>query len=405
MYDFPSPKPATMRDHRSVLIPASLKGRTMALAIEHSRIKPSLIWVVWTLLGIFFALKVQLLSDRVIGYRIPLYTAFLLQMTQAYIYFPATLVVLRLGRLFPVDRSNWIRRIPLHFIFCVIFAVIIESLSVATTAFYLHPNGIRAVSVDMIYAALLTNGLDTQIYIYWAIIFIGAALGYYQRYQKEELHTSRLETQLARAELQILKSQLHPHFLFNTLNSIATLIREQPDTADRMVAYLGDFLRATLKDSGLEEVPLRRELEILNSYLQIESMRFQDRLHVETDVAPETLDAQVPSLILQPLVENSIKHGIAPYASAGHIEIHAFREAGMLRIIVNDDGPGLASDEPIKFGLGLSNTYARLEHLYGDSFQFEVRNSSPSGFTAEIAIPFRHSQLEQSNGKNQDVDR
>ena len=177
---------------------------------------------------------------------------------------------------------------------------------------------------------------------YWGVVVIEHALDYYRKLQERELRASQLEAQLAQSQLQLLKMQLHPHFLFNTLNAISALIRESPDEADEMVSRLGNLLRMTLETAGLQEVPFKKELEFLKHYLDIEQTRFQDRLKVEMAIEPETLDGLVPSMILQPLVENSVRHGVAPRPEGGCIKIKAWRDNSLLRLEVEDDGPGIS---------------------------------------------------------------
>jgi len=198
------------------------------------------------------------------------------------------------------------------------------------------------------------------------------------------LRTSQLEGQLAKAELQALKSQLQPHFLFNTLNSISALQLTDPEAANRMTARLGDFLRLTLDASGLNEVPLRRELEFLQSYLEIERIRFQDRLTVRMNVDPEVLDATVPNLILQPIVENALRHGIGSRIGSGHIDISAVRDDNTLKIEVRDDGPGLKNAGRER--VGIANTRARLQQLYGDRQRFEMVNAGEGGVSVRLQV-------------------
>ena len=185
--------------------------------------------------------------------------------------------------------------------------------------------------------------------------------------------------------------QLHPHFLFNTLHSISALVHRDPDTADRMIARLGDFLRLTLDNSGAQEVSLEKELEFLKCYLDIERVRFQDRLTTSLDVEPRALDSAVPNLILQPIVENALRHGLS-HRTAGHLEISAKRYNGSLRIQVKDNGPGLSAITRPKTantreGLGLSNTRARLEQLYGGAHRFEIENAPGGGLVVTLEIP------------------
>jgi two-component system LytT family sensor kinase len=234
---------------------------------------------------------------------------------------------------------------------------------------------------------------DYGVMLYWLILLISYSFNYQRRYREGEVRATRLEAQLAQAQLQALKMQLHPHFLFNTLHSISALVHKNPDAADKMIARLGDFLRLTLENSGAQEVSLQEELEFLKCYLEIERIRFQDRLTVQMDIEPQALDARLPNLILQPIVENAIRHGISPQTSAGRIEIEARRLNGTLQVQVTDNGPGLSSDSNtgtiVKAGVGLANTQARLKQLYGDQHRLDLANAASGGLTVILEIPFR----------------
>jgi len=196
-----------------------------------------------------------------------------------------------------------------------------------------------------------------------------------------------LEAQLAQAELGALKMQLQPHFLFNTLNAIAALLRPAPEAAERMILELAEFLRLTLQNTGRAEVTLREELDFLERYLAIEKIRFGDRLRARFRIRSEVLDARVPNLLLQPLVENAIRHGIARDLAAGRVEVSATHDEDRLLVRVTDDGPGVGRT-PVREGIGLSNTRERLRHLFGDDFTFEYGNAPGGGFTVALALPF-----------------
>jgi two-component system, LytTR family, sensor kinase len=230
--------------------------------------------------------------------------------------------------------------------------------------------------VDLIIATLIVIGVH--------------ALLYYQRFRASQLEEASLRAQLAQAQLRALKMQLHPHFLFNTLHSISSLILEDPPKANSMIARLGDFLRLTLDHSDQQLVTLKEETEFARCYLEIEQVRFADRLTVQFKVEPATLSAEVPHLILQPLVENAIQHAIAPHATPGRIEITATQQNDSLRLEVKDTGPGLgtANNNIEGHGLGLSNIRARLEGLYGRNFSLEMTNESSRGLTVTLVIPF-----------------
>jgi len=202
---------------------------------------------------------------------------------------------------------------------------------------------------------------------YWTYVAAYNGLEYYRRFREREIMTSRLEKQLAQSQLKVLKMQLHPHFLFNTLHAISTLMNRDVETADRMISRLSDLLRLSLMNIELQEVPLQQELDFLKCYLDIEQMRFGDRLVVEREIDTDIMDAYVPNLILQPIVENAINHGINRIASKGRILLSARREEGLLVLEVYDNGPGLTDDSA--FGalrVGLANTRARLAQLYGE---------------------------------------
>ncbi len=217
----------------------------------------------------------------------------------------------------------------------------------------------------------------------------------YRKERDRELVTSRLESQLVQAQLQVLKMQLQPHFLFNTLNGIMVLIKENPSIASRTVARLSEFLRLTLENVGVQEVPLQRELDFLERYLQIEQLRFGDRLTVRQQVCPEAMNAMVPNLILQPLVENAIRHGVEQRRGAAEIRISAERENGSLTIHVSDNGCGLkgGTSQSIKEGVGLSNTRARLEQLYGKMHHLELISPAKGGTDVLLRIPY-HEQTD-----------
>jgi signal transduction histidine kinase len=222
------------------------------------------------------------------------------------------------------------------------------------------------------------------------VIVLGVALGleYYRKYRERELTASQLAAQLSQAQLQALRMQLNPHFLFNAMNSIAMLVRRNDNArAVRMLAGLGDLLRYVLEDARAEEVSLGEELQFIERYLEIERVRFQDRLRVTTDVAEETLAALVPNLLLQPLVENALRHGIARKVNRGTIEIAARRLGDRLILQVRDDGPGVSETARLD-GVGIANTRRRLEQAYGSEHSFELRSGPQGGASATVSLPF-----------------
>jgi LytS/YehU family sensor histidine kinase len=210
----------------------------------------------------------------------------------------------------------------------------------------------------------------------------------YQAYQQRKLESSELETQLARAQLQTLRMQLQPHFLFNTLNGIMVLIKKNPQTARTMLSQLSDLLRLTLDHHERQEVLLREELAILNKYLEIERTRFRDRLSVDFQVENQVLNALVPPFILQPLVENSIKHCVSKVPGPASILISARKANDSLILTVKDNGLGMSSGKSsMSDGIGLKNTKARLIQMYGFAATLELLNGSRSGLEAVVTIP------------------
>jgi LytS/YehU family sensor histidine kinase len=212
---------------------------------------------------------------------------------------------------------------------------------------------------------------------------------------ERQTRAAQLEAQLSHAELENLKNQLHPHFLFNSLHTIGVLMQEDVDAASRLLVRLGDLLRMALEQRE-NEITLQSELEFVGKYLEIELTRFHDRLKVHMDVPPDLLGVYVPSLALQPLVENAIKHGISVDSAAGRLEIAAQRHNGTVRLCVRDDGPGPAPGARLQFGVGLTNVQSRLKQLYGDESSLELTGGDGRGCEAIITIPLRSSHEDAS---------
>ena len=234
------------------------------------------------------------------------------------------------------------------------------------------------------------QNFDWEMMTYWTIAGLSHAVLYYRESRDRELRASQLETRLVEAQLAALQQQLQPHFLFNTLHAVSALMHKDVDAADRTLMQLSDLLRLTLDSIGQQEIRLKSELEFLSKYLEIEQTRFADRLVVRFDIQPDTLDALVPNLILQPLVENAIKHGVARKVGAGHICITARHDADKLWMEVRDDGVGLSEEGwlALEKGIGVSTTRARLSHLFGADFRFEFHRRHP-GLAVVVAFPWR----------------
>ena len=244
---------------------------------------------------------------------------------------------------------------------------------------------------DVIASSVLANAAS-NVLRYWFIASVYHALAYHREVRDRDVRAARLEGSLIQAKLDSLQGRLHPHFLFNTLNSIGALIHDQPAAAEQMLGSLSELLRASLHADPSREVTLARELELLRQYISIQQTRFNDRLTVTIDAAPDVLDACVPHLLLQPLVENAIRHGIAPREGPGHVRIAAGPRGDRLRLVVEDDGVGWTKGGATSgSGIGLSSTRARLEHLYGGAARLEVEARTPTGVTVTVDLPFRTS--------------
>lgn len=305
-------------------------------------------------------------------------------------------VVFRLARRFPLEPGRWAKNALLH-VPAGLGLAIAHRVVYLPICWLLYVDAYQKspTLVDLYRSDLFFN-LPTGLMSYGTFLLVGNVMDYFERYEAGRLRESLLETQLAQAQLQALKMQLHPHFLFNTLNSISALQLTDTEAANRMTARLGDFLRMTLENAGAQEAPLRQEIEFLRCYLEIERIRFQDRLQVTMEIDPAAMDAPVPNLILQPIVENAIKYAVVLRSRAGHIQIRAQRAGERLRLQVEDDGVGLQlpreGNRATRGGVGLTNTQARLGQLYGGAHRFEMANAPSGGLLVTLEIPFRSGQ-------------
>jgi two-component system LytT family sensor kinase len=346
---------------------------------------------VCTLIGLLFA---ALSYASVIGEnrRFGLSDALRLNLVQFYLWGGLSLPIFCFSNRFPVEfRPFRLRNLLLHIPAILLFAIIHQGIYL-TILWSLTPRlKQQFASIAQYYRTYFGIGVYGGLIIASLIVIAAHAFIYYQDFRAGEVKQSELKTQLAQARLQALKMQLHPHFLFNTLHSISSLVLEDPPRANSMIARLGDFLRLTLEHSEEQMVMLKEELEFLRCYLEIEQVRFEDRLSVDFRIEPTTLSAHVPHLILQPVVENAIQHAIAPRATPGCIKIEAKRLDGLLRLEVKDNGPGIKtkSNSVERQGLGLSNVRARLKQIYGTEFRFEMANAPEGGLTVVLEMPFQ----------------
>jgi two-component system, LytTR family, sensor kinase len=348
-------------------------------------LETALIFVAWTVFGLLLANQIYIQS-QLRGQPVPWVRVLRPGLLEAYLWAFATLAIFWLARRFPLERGNVLPRIAVHLVAAIV-------LSLARVGFMVelsrHVGWIGARSFSRVFW-----GSSSQNFVFYGLLVgIAHALLYYERYRERERAAEQLARGLTEARLQALKMQLQPHFLFNTLNAISALIPAEAKPARRMLARLGDLLRITLEHEEKQEVTLREELAFLQPYLEIEQSRLEDRLTVVMEIAPETLDARVPHLLLQPLVENAIRHGIAPRIDPGRVEVSATSRPDdrFLHLEVRDDGRGVDRDNQIstRRGVGLTNIRSRLEQLYDGEHRFELEAHPDGGTVVRITIPFR----------------
>jgi two-component system, LytTR family, sensor kinase len=369
------------------------------------RISPKVILAVATGLGIFSSLQaynyVSLFTDRERS------LVFLLALNITYWYAWAVLVpgILWLARRYRFERGTWKRAAAVHCLGVLAFTFTHALITIAARTVIIDGMGGgeallgRSFQFWVAFRELFFLNFDWEMMTYWAVVGLSHALDFHRESQERELTAAHLETRLAEANLQALQRQLHPHFLFNTLHTISALMHRDTEAADAMLERLGDLLRLTLERIGMQQVRLKDEIDFVDKYLEIERARFGDRLRVHFDIDARILDASVPNLLLQPLVENAVRHGIARKVGGGQVEIVAQREGDRLRLMIRDDGVGMPADtlRLVNKGVGLSNTRSRLEHLYGDAQSFEFHRPPDGGLAVTIEIPF--SVMSESDGE------
>jgi len=354
--------------------------------------RAALLFVGWTLVSVIFAGISYAAAIGENNKEFGFVSALRLNLVQFYVWAILTLFVFRFCRRFPIElRPLNVRNLLLYFPALISFAGIHQVIHLAVL-WSISPRWRQKYPALMdCYRAYFAFGFYIDLIIALLIVVAVHALLYYQNFRASELAQSSLKTQLAQAQLRALKMQLHPHFLFNTLHSISSLVLEDPPKANSMIARLGDFLRLTVENSEQQLVTLKEETEFLRCYLDIEQVRFGDRLTVAFELEPQTLSAQLPHLILQPIVENAIQHAIGPRATRGQIKIEAKRLDSLFRVAITDNGPGITSNpnSPAKKCLGLTNVRTRLQQIYGSDFRFELTNGENEGLTVIMEIPFQ----------------
>src|SRR5216683_1740124 len=343
-----------------------------------------------TVAAVLFASVNYVLMDVLENVKPKPHLLFVWWATRFYLWAALSPAVVRLLKRFPLQPLAASRAF-LHLLASLIFSLIHMGLHLSLAVVLIGgttlPGGSSSMFVQFVHSYPL------GVLAYWVIVVIVSSTNYYERIGLEQLRSSKLQAQLAEARLQTLQMQLQPHFVFNALHSLSDLVTDEPKTAVRLIARLGDFLRLTLQNSTSQGVPLKRELDFLDAYLEIERVRFGDRLKVVFEIDPQSLDAEVPSLILQPLVENAIRHGVASHIGPGLVQLVTKRRGETLLIEIRDNGPGMPTNA--REGLGLRNTHERLRQTYGLNYSLEVRNQGESGVVVSCELPYRQFDHEE----------
>lgn len=344
----------------------------------------------WTLVGLAFAGQFYISGSKA-GASIRLGQAILWSLGDWYAFALLSVPVLWLARRFPVEAPNRVRHLLLHLLASAVFCLSYLFLRAAVGQL---PEGGAGEEGNFGGAVqlLARKTWFFNVLVYWLILGMSTGLRYYRDAQERQRRAVELEQRLTAARLQALQMQLNPHFLFNSLNAVSSLMHVDVDAADRTLSRLADLLRRALASSSEQEVSLRQEIDFLRCYLEIEQTRFGDRLTVDVAIPDELAEARVPTLILQPLVENAIRHGIEPMAAPGAIRISAERLGDELILRVTDTGRGPGSSNRHGTGIGVANTRARLEQLYGSAQEFRLAPGANGGTEAVIRLPLKKSR-------------
>ena len=323
--------------------------------------------------------------------------AFVATLIPFYLYALLIPGVIWLGMRFPLERRVWLKHLLLHLPFSLLFAVVhVVLVGVANSTIMPWVMPVETYKLPASAAGVLLGIGAGSVLQYWNALVASQAINYFFKFREREFR-------LAQAELSALKMQLHPHFLFNTLNAISELVYSDPKTADESILRLSEMLRFALETGKAQEVSLKEEVEFLEKYVEIQRTLMRERLTVRLNVDPETLDASVPNMLLQPLVENAVKHGIAPRAEGGEIDLYARRLDGKLYLEVTDTGLGMPEGfSGTAGGVGLINTRERLKHLYGEAHAFNLSSFPGRGVTVRIVIPFREREPEGPDDSDTD---
>ena len=358
---------------------------TVARPLSRSLLRLTGIGAFWTLVGLAFASQFYL-SSTLLGRSISWGQAITYSLGDWYVYALLSVPSLWLARRYPPEGGQPWRTAAIHLVAALVFSLLYVTLRALVGQ--VHSSLIdEPVTFLEVFRPLMVKTFPYNLLIYGVIISASHAIEYYRKYHERTVHALELEKHLTEARLQALLRQLKPHFLFNTLNGIASLMHTDVEAADRMLVRLSELLRLTMSHPGQPLTSLREEIAFIEKYLEIERIRFRDRLTAAMDVDPAALDVNVPSLILQPLVENSIRHGLEPHARPGHVQISVRRMADHLVLVVRDNGGGQPTGGFTREGIGLGNTRARLRELYGEHHRFDLANHPEGGLEIRITIP------------------
>jgi two-component system, LytTR family, sensor kinase len=356
-------------------------------------LKWAAIVAIWVLLGVIYVGPIYL-EVRAEGMGHSAWRVFSWGILTWVAWAPLTPAMIWLARRYSLIGRSWKRSLFVHLPTFLIVSALHSAAAVAVNL-SIKPFDNMGTSPPAFWPRFLSRlqgSFGSDLLVYGAVIGVCYAIDYYRKYREREFQASQLESQLAQAQLNTLRMQLHPHFLFNTLNGIVSLVRDNKNQAAvNMLVGLGDLLRHALEHSDEQEVELREELNFIKLYLKIQQMRFSDRLQIDFDIDPDVMKTMVPNLILQPLAENALRHGLGRRTESGHIGITAYQEDGFLRITVFDNGAGLPGNWQLQSGtgIGLANTVARLQQLYSDNHRFDIRNREEGGVEVEIVMPLR----------------
>ncbi|HNQ89179.1 MAG TPA: histidine kinase [Verrucomicrobiota bacterium] len=362
--------------------------RPLSWLVEHRR-GIGIYLAIWVVLAVLAAVEVYV-AQQVWDKAIPWSVAFGRASKEALAYAICTLGVLWLCGRLRSHTGHRIRWVSLHMLGALAFSLLhVTVVSGLETGERSVQTG-QILTFDYLFKKLIVTYTVSNLFKYWIIVLGHLGWHYYKAYRERERQASALATELVRARFQALRMQINPHFLFNTLNTISAFVHQKPDAADRMIVCLSKLLRRTLDRGDMPEVPLHEEIECLQCYLEIEQMRFADRLTVSFEIDPKARDLFVPQLVLQPLVENALRHGLMPREEAGRVVISArILEGQRLELTVRDNGIGLtvASDGRHREGIGLKNVRSRLAQLYGPAQEFVIANTPQGGVEARVRIP------------------